>query len=160
MKNTSFLPILFLLLISCNSRKNLIGTYRSNFAVHGFFVTQIKFNPDSTTEYRMAGDLMNENLTGRFKVSNNIAYIKFDKLKYDQSKDNLSFSEILTKEVDTNEYRNMHSYDLKYENSIPYHLKYKIKQNKLIVYNIVTGKIVRKIQGSMNKRKYYLKKID
>ncbi len=160
MKKTSFLLILFLLLISCNSRKNLIGTYRSNFAVHGFFVTEIKFNPDSTTEFHMAGDLMNENLTGRFRVSNNIAYIKFDKLKYDQSKDTLSFSEILAKEVDTNEYRNMHSYDLKLENGISYHLKYRIKHNKLLVYNIVSDKIVRKSQGSKNKRKYYLKKIN
>ncbi|HEU4789996.1 MAG TPA: hypothetical protein VFS71_09945 [Flavobacterium sp.] len=160
MKKISFLLILVSLLISCNSKKNLIGTYRSNFAIHGFFVTQIKFNPDSTTEYHMAGDLMNENLTGRFKVTNNIAYIKFEKLKYNQSKDTLSFNEMLTKEVDTNEYRNMHSYDLKLENGIPYHLKYKIKRNKLMVYNIASGKIVRKSQGSKNKRKYYLKKMN
>lgn len=160
MKKTSFLIILLLLLISCNSSKNIIGTYKSNFAVYGFFVTKIKFNPDSTTEYDKIGDLINENLTGRFKISHNIAYIKFDKLKYDQSKDTLSLNEIFTRKIDTNDYQNLHSYDLKFENGISYHLKYKIKHNKLIAYNIITGKIVRKSKGSKNKRKYYLKKIN
>ena len=160
MKNKALLFILFLVLISCNSSKNVFGKYRSNFAEYGFFVTQIKFNSDSTAEYHKHGDLMNEEVTGRFKVSNNTAYIKFDKLKYDKSKDTLSFSEFLAKEIDTNEYRNLHYYDLKFENGIPYHLKYKIKHNKLLVYSFVTGKIVRRSKGSYNKSKFYLKKVN
>jgi hypothetical protein len=160
MKKISFLILLFLMLISCNSKKQIIGKYRSNFAEYGFFVTQIKFNSDSTAEYHKAGDLISEDLTGKFKVSHNIAYIKFDKLKYDVSHDTLSLNEILEREIDTNQFRNGHYYDLKFENGIPYHLKYKIKHNKLLIYNITTGKIVRRTKGSRKKAKFYLKKIN
>lgn len=159
MKKISFL-LLLLLFVSCNSNRNFCGTYRSNFAQLGFFVTQIKFNADSTVKFNKAGDLMNEDLTGKFKISrNNIVYVEFDKLKYNDAPDTLSLTELMEKPIDTNQFQNMHLYDLKFENGIPYHLKYKIKHNKLLVYNIQTGKIVRRSKGSKNTAKFYLKKI-
>lgn len=103
---------------------------------------------------------MNEELKGKFKISrNNIAYIEFDKLKYDYALDTLSMGELLEKPIDTNQFQNMPLYDLKFEDGIPYHLKFKIKYNKLLVYNIQTGKIVRRSKGSKNIAKFYLKKI-
>ncbi|QGK73997.1 hypothetical protein [Flavobacterium sp. SLB02] len=159
MKKIFFL-LLLLLFVSCNSNRNFCGTYRSNFAQLGFFVTQIKFNTDSTVKFNKAGDLMNEELKGKFKISrNNIAYIEFDKLKYDYALDTLSMGELLEKPIDTNQFQNMPLYDLKFEDGIPYHLKFKIKYNKLLVYNIQTGKIVRRSKGSKNIAKFYLKKI-
>ncbi|PIF34728.1 hypothetical protein CLU81_5389 [Flavobacterium sp. 9] len=158
MKKLSLLLLLFLF-VSCNSNRNIYGTYRSNFAQLGFFVTAIKFNADSTVKYKMAGDLMNEELTGKFKISRNIAYIKFDKLKYDTAADTLSFDELMEMPIDTNQFQNMHLYDLKNENGIPYHLKYKIKHNKLLVYHMQTGKIVRRAKGSKRIAKFYLKKL-
>lgn len=159
MKKISFL-LLLVLFVSCKSNRNFYGTYKSNFAELGFFVTKIEFNADSTVKFNKAGDLMNEELTGKFKISrNNIAYIKFDKLKYDYTLDTLSLNEILKKPIDTNQFQNMHLYDLKLENGISYHLKYKIKHNKLLVYNIQTGKIVRRSKGSKNTAKYYLRKV-
>lgn len=154
-----FLSIIFIF-NSCSSNKNFQGRYRSNFAQLGFFVTDIKFNRDSTVEFHKAGDLMNENLTGRFKVSNNIVYVKFNKLKYDTSKDTLSFDELLKAPIDTNEHKNLHYYDLKFEDNIPYHLKYKIKQDRLLVYNVETNQIIRRFKGSKKVAKFYLQKVE
>lgn len=125
-----------------------------------FFVTQIKFNTDNTVKFKKVGDLMNEELTGKFKISKNIAYVKFDKLKYDSSQDTLSLNELLESSIDTNQFQNNHLYNLKIENGISYHLKYKIKHDKLLVYNIRTGKIVRRSKGSKNTAKFYLKKVN
>ncbi|QOG03656.1 hypothetical protein [Flavobacterium sp. MDT1-60] len=159
MKKISFL-LISLLFVSCNSNRNFCGTYKSNFAQLGFFVTKIKFNADSTVKFNKAGDLMNEELTGKFKISrSNIVYVKFDKLKYEQPPDSLPLNELQGMPIDTNPFQNMHLYDLKLENGISYHLKYKIKRNKLLVYNIQTGKIVRRSKGSKNTAKFYLKKV-
>lgn len=154
MKKLSLLLLLFLF-VSCNSNRNIYGTYRSNFAQLGFFVTAIKFNADSTVKYKMAGDLMNEELTGKFKISRNIAYIKFDEPKLDT----LTLNESQETPNYANLFQNNHLYDLKHENGIPYHLKYKIKHNKLLVYHMQTGKIVRRAKGSKRIAKYYLRKL-
>lgn len=154
MKKLSLLFFL-LILVSCNSNRNICGTYRSNFAQLGFFVTTIKFNADSTVKYNKAGDLMNEELTGKFKISRNIAYIKFDEPKLDT----ITLNESQETPNYANLFQNNHLYDLKHENGIPYHLKYKIKHNKLLVYHMQTGKIVRRAKGSKRIAKYYLRKL-
>jgi hypothetical protein len=155
-----FFLLLLFLFVSCASNRNISGTYRSNFAEFGFFVTKIRFNADSTVEFSKAGDLINEELKGKFKISrNNIAYIKFDKLKYEILPDTLPLNELQKIVIDTNQFLNLHSYDLKFENGISYHLKYKIKHNKLLGYNIKTGKIIRRSRGSKNIAKFYLKKV-
>ena len=55
-------------LTSCSSMKNITGTYRSNFADLGFFVTNIKLKSDSTFEYRFRGDMISDTASGHFKV--------------------------------------------------------------------------------------------
>ncbi len=57
-------------LSSCGSTHNISGKYRSNFAVHGFFVTRINLNTDSTFGYRMSGDLMFDTSNGHYRVGN------------------------------------------------------------------------------------------
>lgn len=158
MKKTALLLLLFLF-VSCNSNRNICGTYRSNFAQLGFFVTTVKFNADSTVKYNKVGDLMNEELTGKFKISRNIVYIMFDEPKYDKPLDTLTFNESQETPNYANLFQNNHLYDLKHENGIPYHLKYKIKHNKLLVYHMQTGKIVRRAKGSKRIAKFYLKKL-
>ena len=56
-------------LFSCNGTKDISGRYRSNFAVHGFFVTRINLNPDSTFGYRMSGDLIFDTSSGHYKLT-------------------------------------------------------------------------------------------
>lgn len=158
-KSFLFLAVV-VLTASCTSNKHIAGRYRSNFARYGFFVTDIKFNRDSTVEYHMAGDVISENLTGRFKIVDNIVYFKIDKLKYIEVKDTLSLEELMLLPIDTTENKNYHHYDLKVENDISYHLKFKIKSNKLLVYDNKTNKIIRKAEGSKKKAKYYLKKLE
>ena len=60
---------------------------------------------------------------------------------------------------------NSHYYELKKENEIEYHLKYKILKEKLQVYNIQTNKLVKKSKlysekGNWQRKKYFLKKIE
>lgn len=157
----SFLSLAVLILsASCTSNKNIAGKYRSNFAQLGFFVTEIKLNRDSTIEFHKAGDLMNEKLSGRFKILNNNIYVKFDKLKYIEPKNTLSLEELMKLPIDTIESKNLHYYDLKFKRNIPYHLKFKIKSNKLLIYNINTNKIIRRSSNSKKKAKFYLKKLE
>ena len=61
---------MFYSLISCTSTNSVSGKYRSNFAVHGFFVTRINLNTDSTFGYRMSGDLMFDTSNGHYTHDN------------------------------------------------------------------------------------------
>lgn len=153
-----FFLVVMVLSASCISNKNIVGKYRSNFAQYGFFVTEIKLNCDSTAEYHMAGDMINENLTGHFKITNNIVYFKSDKLKYIEPKQTFPLNDFTL--IDTIESKNYHHYDLKVENNTSYHLKFKIKSKKLLVYDNKTNKMIRVCQGSKKKAKYYLKKLE
>jgi hypothetical protein len=58
--------------------------------------------------------------------------------------------------IDFEKIYNTHNYKLKKENEIEYHLKYKISKNKLQVYNIETGKLVRRAKYYSDKRKYVI----
>ncbi|WP_426486045.1 hypothetical protein [Flavobacterium sp. 2] len=160
LKNACLLFTLLLLISSCNSSKKISGIYRSNFAQYGFFVTEVKLNEDSTAVFQKWGDVLGEKLNGKYKISKNTLYLKFNKLKHDSSKDTVSINELSMIPIDTSEYQDSHGYDLKFENGIPYHLKFKIKHNKLLVYNFVSDKIIRRCQGSKNKARFYLKKLD
>lgn len=66
-KLTCFVATL-LALVSCSSTKNISGTYRSNFADLGFFVTTMKLKSDSTFEYRFRGDMIFDIANGQYKV--------------------------------------------------------------------------------------------
>ena len=142
---------------SCNVSQNINGKYRSNFGQLGFFVTEIELNPNKTFNYKHSGDLQYTELVGIYKVTNKKLYLRFDKLKGETDPNAIK---IIGKDtiVDFEKIMNSHSYELKNENGIEYHLKYKISKNKLLVYHIQTNKIVRKARTYSDAKKYYKKK--
>ena len=151
---------------SCASNKNLVGTYKSNFADLGFFINTIKLKKDGTFDYNYSGDLVNQDLTGTYKVDKNKLYLKFSKEKdeIELNKDSLSIAEILT--------ANRHNYDAKNENGILYHRKFKIGNQKLFSYRVDNEKLVKRTKKYTDKKrfilfgptwkmkKFYLKKIE
>jgi hypothetical protein len=147
--------IFFTLLISCNVKEKFIGKYRSNFAEMGFFITKVELKEDKTFHYVCSGDLMYTELDGKYIFKNKNLYLRFNKLKGETE------SEIIKvngKDTIVN-FENMgktHSYELKKENEIEYHLKYKISSQKLFSYNVKTNKIVRKANGYFSTRKYLI----
>ena len=70
---------------SCASTKNIAGKYRSNFAVHGFFVTRINLNPDSTFGYKMSGDLMFDTSNGHYRLDDNFLILTHQPFEPDTS---------------------------------------------------------------------------
>ena len=155
--NKLLIFLIFTTLLSCASDKKVIGTYKSNRASLGFFITTIEFKADSTFKYNFSGDLIDQNLTGKFSVKQNMTYLKFYKNKGDieNKSDSLSVAEILS--------GNYHSYDLKEEKRLPYHLKFKICNEKLLIYRVDNGKLVKRSKVHNGKkyvfRKVYLKKV-
>ncbi|ASK30659.1 hypothetical protein CEY12_11280 [Chryseobacterium sp. T16E-39] len=166
-KSRPFLNLIsvLLILLSCNTKRNLQGTYRSNKAVLGFFVTTVELNNNDKFNYEFSGDLQHTELSGMYKVKGNSLYLKFNKNKNEpeSTNDSLIISDILS--------GNYHNYDLKNESGINYHLKYKIQGNRFFAYNVKTGKLIKKSKiysdqkrflffGSKWKnKKSYLKKI-
>jgi len=80
------LTVIVFNLYSCNSTKEIFGTYKSNFAVIGFFGTRIDLRSDSTFSYRMKGDLMYDTATGIFRIEGNYIKLTYDLPKPDSSK--------------------------------------------------------------------------
>jgi hypothetical protein len=155
--NKLLIFLIFTTLLSCASDKKVIGTYKSNRASLGFFITTIEFKADSTFKYNFSGDLINQNLTGKFSVKQNIVYLKFYKNKgeIESKSDSLSVSEILS--------GNYHNYDLKNKKGVFYHLKFKIRNEKLLTYRIDNGRLVKRSKV-YNGKKYvneevYLRKV-
>ena len=91
-----FFNLVFIGFISCNSTKNVAGTYRNKFAELGFFGTTIRLKQDSTLQYVFQGDLMYDSITGHYTIRNNKLYLNFDKEQEDTAKlyyrfDNMPF---------------------------------------------------------------------
>ncbi len=147
MKIIKFILIIFAL-NSCASNKNLEGNYKSNFADLGFFITTINLKNDKTFEYNFSGDLVNQELTGTYKIDKNLLYLKFSKEKFEiESKnDSLSITELLS--------GNYHNYELKNENGIQYHRKFKIGNKKLFSYRIDNGKLVKRAKKYSDKKRF------
>ncbi|MDR6487887.1 hypothetical protein J2799_002392 [Chryseobacterium vietnamense] len=142
------LILALLLLLSCNSQKKLQGVYKSNKAEFGFFVTKIDFKNSNEFNYVFSGDLQHQDLSGLYTVSGNNLYLKFNKNKGESESvhDSLTIADILS--------GNYNNFDLKSESGISYHLKYKIKGNKLFAYDIKSGQLKRKSKVYTNQRKY------
>jgi hypothetical protein len=77
--------LLFCLLFSCNSTKNIAGTYRSKFAVNGFFGTRVYLSSDSTFTYRMRGDLAYDTAAGQFQIQQRFLILNYKPLAIDTS---------------------------------------------------------------------------
>jgi hypothetical protein len=130
-------------LSSCGSTHNIPGKYRSNFAVHGFFVTIVNLNKDLTFGYRMSGDMLFDTSNGHYRVDNK--YIVLSHKPF---------------QPDTSEYEKYgkDAVLLSYALSTNRHLispeKYVIGHNKLFVCDS-TNNIVRK-QFGYSKRRHYI----
>ena len=142
-------------LISCSVNKKVEGKYRSNFADLGFFITEIELKPDSTFHYAFSGDLIHTELDGKYIINKNKLYLRFNKLKGETESEIVKINKKDTI-VDFEDFGKTHSYELKKENEIEYHLKYKISKDKLQSYNIVTDKLVRNGKKYSNIRKYII----
>jgi len=152
-------------LFSCKLNQEITGKYHSNFAQSGFFITEITLNPDKSFHYEFTGDLSHQELDGNFIISGNKLYLKFDKLKTEPVE--LTFADTLDFNSD---WQNSHSYELKSRNDIEYHLKYRIKGDRLQTYDMTTDKIARRTKFCSDsrifglfgpkcyQRKYYLRK--
>ena len=156
---TAIYTTLILGFSSCNSTKNISGTYGSNFAIIGFFGTEINLKSDATFSYRMRGDMMGDTANGKYQVKDRFLILYYD-----------------PPIVDTTLYANygkeatLISQALTNTPSRPY--KFFIAHDKLFVADTL-GNINKLRQGLsrhkkyllcghhyMKKRKYYLKRID
>ena len=126
------------------------GKYSSNKAELGFFITELNFLNDTDFKYEFSGDLAHTELTGTYKINDENVYLKFTKEKnqIESENDSITIGEILS--------GNYHNYDLKNENNIEYHLKYKIIGNKLFSYRIDNGKLVKNSKIYTNTKKFLL----
>lgn len=147
-------------LISCTSAKNIPGRYRSNFAVHGFFVTRINLNTDSTFGYRMSGDLMFDTSNGRYKIDNKYIVLFHEPFKPDTSEyEKYGKDAVLVR------------YALSTNNHLGSTEKYVAGHQKLFVCDS-TGTVIKKQFGYSKRkrflffgnhwhnRRYYLKRLD
>jgi len=150
MKNIYILTFV-LLFMSCNTKKKISGTYISNRNIGGFFSEKIDFKENDKFTYEFSGDLEFQQASGGYLIKDDILYLKFDKDKLEIDYDNDTLSLDLF-------YGDYHLYDLQSENGIDYHMKYKIINDKLFVYNVYTGKIVKRFE-TRSKNKYKIKKV-
>jgi hypothetical protein len=139
----SFFVLLFIGLVSCNSTKNVAGTYRNNFAELGFFGTTIRLKQDSTLQYVFQGDLMYDSITGHYTIKDNKIYLNFDKEQQDTAKLYYRFDNMPLK---------IKVYP---GDTIKYKLSYVIGHDKLFSIHVVTGKKVTKAKR-YNKHKKYI----
>ena len=140
-------------LVSCSVNENVTGKYRSNFASLGFFITEIELKQDNTFHYSFSGDLQHTELDGTYKIEKNKLYLLFSKLKGETETDAIRIVGNDTF-VDFEKLGNSHSYEIKKEREIKYHLKYKISKNKLQFYHIETGKLLKRAKKYSNNRKF------
>ena len=126
---------------SCSVNKNISGTYRSNFADLGLFVTVLKLNPDSTVGYRHSGDLIFDTAVGVYHVVDKKVFVKFQKIKTDD------FGPGNIPVLQTN--RN---------SSLPfeYDYQYFIGHKKLFSTHIATGKKVSRAARYSKRKKFVL----
>jgi hypothetical protein len=149
-----FLGLCFLIfLVSCSVNEKVTGKYRSNFASLGFFITEIELKPDNTFHYDFSGDLQHTELDGVYKIEKNNLYLLFNKLKGETEPGAIKIVGNDTI-IDFEKLGKSHSYEIKKENGIEYHLKYKISKNKLQSYNIQTDKLVKRAKKYSNKKRY------
>jgi hypothetical protein len=141
--NSIIFTIVLCGLFSCNSTENIAGTYKTNFAVLGFFGTTIRLKKDSTLQYVFQGDLMYDSTTGRYSIHDKKVYITFDKEFRDTNKLYYRFDNMALK-------TNIMSGDTAH-----YQIFYFTGHNKLFSSHIETGKKVTNARRH-NKRKKYL----
>ena len=99
---SSFFILLLCGLFSCSSTNNILGTYRSKFAVNGFFGTRVILNADSTFTYRMKGDLVYDTAAGQYQIHQRLLVLNYKSLAIDTSseynfaKESIPVHEVIT----------------------------------------------------------------
>jgi len=131
-------------LFSCNSTKNITGKYRSNFAVHGFFVTRINLKADSTFGYRMSGDLIFDTSSGHYKLTKDYLILYHEPFQPDTSEYGRYGKEAV-----------MLSYALSTNNHLNNPGKYIVGHKKIFVCDS-TGSLIKKQFGYSKHRKYLI----
>jgi hypothetical protein len=145
-----------ILFTSCNVKKTPIGKYRSNFAEAGFFITEIELKLENRFNYEFSGDMGHQKLEGKYTIENNNLFLKFNRLKNEIVEDAIKINGNDTVVDFVKLFHSQHSFDLKKENEIEYHLKYKILNNKLFSYHFETGKLIIKNANYSRRRKYLI----
>lgn len=130
-------------LISCSSTKNINGTYRSNFADLGMFITKVVLKNNSSFEYRFSGDLIFDTATGRFTIEHRKLILIYGPRPIDTS--GLSTMRSLGLKLDS-------PLILKSEASLPH--VFFIRKNKL--FNSYQDEHIIKRATKYNKTKKYL----
>jgi hypothetical protein len=158
--NSIILLTIFLGLISCSSTKNISGTYRSNFADLGMFITKVTLKSDSSFKYRFRGDLIFDTAAGRYRIDNRKLILIYDPRPIDTS--GLSTMRSMGFKLDS-------PLTLKSDAGLP-HIFY-IRRNKLFHSRQDEGIVKRATKYNKTKkylffgnhyykRKWYLKRVD
>lgn len=171
--------LILIFFVSCKTNNTIVGKYRSNFASHGFFITEIELKPDTSFIHIFSGDMQYNELKGKYKIKKNKLYLRFERLKNDtlgpRVKDTLLVMDMVkdsTYNIIEERAAYSHDYELKKEYQIEHHLKYKISKNKLQSYNVQTDRLVKRANKYSKRKKYiffgshyykkkcYLKKVE
>jgi hypothetical protein len=143
-ETTFFILVIFslFLLTACSQSRNILGKYRSNFAVNGFFVTRLNLNSDSTFGYRMSGDLIFDTSNGHYKLDRHHLTLYHKPFQPDTSEYKKYGKEavLLSHALSTNRH-------------LMTPTKYLIRNDKLFVIDS-TGMVIKKQFGYSKKRQY------
>lgn len=141
-----------------SSVEYLSGTYETNISPFGLSSTKIDFKKNGMCYYEESRHMQEIfRLKGEYLISNNNLYIRLlvpEDTTREVTENNLSVWTII------DEYN---THELKEENNIRYHLKYLIENDKLYVYRVDNGKLVREAttysdERGRHKVPYYLEK--
>lgn len=156
----SFIGLMIFCGVSCRSTKSISGTYRSKFAVSGYFVTSIQLFTDSTFTYRTIGHLMCDTSNGHYTTEGKYLILYHEPFNPDSAEVNKYGKEMV-----------LSGYGLSINNHLGGPEKYLIRSKKLFLCNQL-GKIeIRRYGYSKHKRffifgsnffqrRYYLKRLD
>lgn len=163
MQRSFFLTLsVFLLItfISCNSTKDISGTYRSKFAVLGFFGTRVVLNSDSSFTYRIRGDVSYDTAAGQYTIQRKFLILNYRPLISDSTQDSFSGEASLYIHEAITGNKNLHEPSM-----------YLIGHNKLFLTDSLGNKVRTQWGYSRFKRyllfgkrwyyrRYYLKRVD
>ena len=136
--------VIVCLITSCQSTNGIAGTYRSNFAVHGFFVTRISLHADSTFGYRESGDMMFDTSNGHYKLEH-----KYLVLCHEPFKPNPAENQKYGKDAV------LSAYALSTNKHLGRPEKYLVRHDKLFVSDTF-GKVIKKQFGYSQRKQYLL----
>jgi len=135
--------------LSVNCQSSLLGCYVSNFAIIGWFGTNLELNEDKSFTYLFAGDLYYDKIEGTYELVKNEVI-----LTYPACTDSLeiSFRDSIGNLVSR-------KFPLPENNAANYRpSKLRIKRNKLVIYDQHGKRVCRKMNSREKWQKYFLVK--